>query len=358
MGNERLSAALAIGMGVLIGALVFVPFVAVSYRRRGRLTIGRTALWSGALVYFFAIWTYTLFPLPDPDTLVCAGTNTDLWQAVRDLEDAAARGLSLTDPMVAQLVLNVALFVPLGFFVRVLGGRGWPTALIAGLATSVFVETTQYTGLWGLYDCGYRVFDVDDMVTNTAGAIVGSLLALAIPARRRGLRALPDADLPRPVTKRRRLLGAMCDLLGALVLGAVVSVIVQLWLEYVRDDHEAVVRGTVAAVAGTVVPFAVWAAAVLVTGRTIGDLAVELEYRGGSAPEPLARVARLLGGVGGFLLLNALPGEWKALSFVFAVLAAALIATTRQGRGLPGVLTGRQLCDARADRRTTVAVSD
>ena len=64
MGNEVYSAAVAIGLGVLVGTALFVPIVAVSYRRRGRLTLGRSLLWAAALVSFLAIWTYTLLPLP------------------------------------------------------------------------------------------------------------------------------------------------------------------------------------------------------------------------------------------------------------------------------------------------------
>ncbi|WP_454115939.1 VanZ family protein [Microbacterium aurum] len=50
-----------------------------------------------------------------------------------------------------QLALNVLLFVPLGFFIRVLGGRGVVVALLAGLGVSLVIETTQLTGVWGLY---------------------------------------------------------------------------------------------------------------------------------------------------------------------------------------------------------------
>ena len=51
------------------------------------------------------------------------------------------------------------------------------------------------------------------------GAVLGSLGALAVPSawRRGGPR--PDADLPRPVTRGRRLLAMLCDALGSALLG-------------------------------------------------------------------------------------------------------------------------------------------
>ncbi|WP_312677366.1 VanZ family protein [Microbacterium sp.] len=343
MGNEVFSAVAALALGAVVGVVLFVPFVAVSYRRRGRLTAGRFVLWAAALVYFWAIWTYTLLPLPDVGDYRCAGVNLDVWAFVGDL--AGARGL--TDPAVLQLALNVLLFVPLGFFLRVLGGRGILTALLVGPAVSLVIETTQLTGVWGLYPCAYRVFDVDDLLTNTAGAVAGSLLALAVPRRLRGSR-VTDAAQAHPVTRGRRLLAVFCDLLAVWLVTLGAGVAVQVWLEYVVHDHAAVTDGAAASVAATVVPLALWLVVVLATGRSVGDLAVELRWRG-PLPEPLARVLRFLGGVGGYLLLGALPGGWAVLQFAFAAASVVLLFTTAAGRGLPGVLSRQRLADARED---------
>src|SRR5699024_7095328 len=38
-------------------------------------------------------------------------------------------------------------------------------------------EITQLTGIYGIYNCAYRLFDVDDLLFNTIGGIVGFLLA-------------------------------------------------------------------------------------------------------------------------------------------------------------------------------------
>jgi glycopeptide antibiotics resistance protein len=39
------------------------------------------------------------------------------------------------------------------------------------------VELTQLTGIWGLYPCPYRQFDVDDLILNTTGVVIGFALA-------------------------------------------------------------------------------------------------------------------------------------------------------------------------------------
>lgn len=350
MGNEVYSGVIAIALGIVIGIAVFVPFVAISYRRRGGLSFGRFLLWSAALVYFFAIWTYTLLPLPEAVDYVCAGVNLNLGEFVDDLRGAR----SFTDFAVLQLALNVLLFVPLGFFLRVLGGRGIVVALLVGFGISLIIETTQLTGVWGVFPCAYRVFDVDDLLTNTTGAVVGSLLSLAVPRRLRGSAMALDADRARPVTRARRLLAMFCDLLGVWLTAAVAGIAVQVWLEFVVRDHAAVLDGTAASLAATITPIAAWLILVLATGRSLGDLAVELRYRGVPVPVPvpLARVLRFVGGIGGYLLLGLLPGGWSSLQLVFALAALVLVFTTTHGRGLAGVLSGQQLTDGREDAAT------
>lgn len=341
--------ALAIMAGVAVGVLLFVPFVALSYRRRGGFGLGRFALWGAALVSLMAVWTYTLLPLPDPDTLRCAGVNLDVGAFVGDLRAALARSgrRALTDPVVLQLLLNVLLFVPLGFFVRVLGGRGLPTAVVAGLGVSAFVETAQLTGVWGLYPCAYRVFDVDDLLANTLGAVLGSLLAMLVPRRHWGTPRFADAEEPRPVTRGRRLLGMLCDVVAAWLTTLAVVVAFQLAL-YALGAEAEMRDGSAASVVGAIVPIAVWLVVVLATGRTLGDLAVQLRFTGGMLPEGLARVMRFLGGIGGYLVLTALPGAWGFVAAVFALTSFVLVLTTADRRGLPGLVSGQRLADARA----------
>ncbi len=343
---------LAILAGGFAGFLLFVPFVAVSYRRRGRLTAGRAVLWALALVYFWAIWTYTLLPLPDPDTMRCAGVNLDIWAFVDDVRGAARRpGPFVTDPAILQLVLNVLLFVPLGFFLRVLGGRGILVALLVGLGTSAFVETTQVTGVWGIYPCAYRVFDVDDMLTNTLGAVAGSLFALVVPSRLRGVERAADADVPRPVTRRRRALGMLCDAVGLGLVISAVGIVVQLWLQFVVGDREAVLDSTPATVSGLVVGTGLWLAVILVTGRSVGDLAVRLRFSGGVLPTGLARPVRWITGVSGYTLLDALPDPWSLLALPFVVATAVMLFAFRDGRGLPGVFGARVVDEREASAR-------
>lgn len=351
MNDPVLLGAIAVLLGVIVAVLLFVPFVALSYRRRGRFSVRRALAWTAALVYGWSVWTYTLLPLPDPNAIRCAGTNTRLFAFVGEIGDAmgqsAGRPLAmLSDPVVLQVALNVVLFVPLGVFLRLLAGRGVLASALAGLGLSMFIELTQLTGVWGLYPCAYRVFDVDDMLVNTLGAIIGSLLALLFTHRRRTADDV-DPDLPRPVTKSRRLVGMVCDWLGYSLLTFGVSVAVQVLLLYALDQRDLALEGRISTLVGIGVGLAVWTTVTLATGSTVGDLAVRLRYAGGPLPEAANRLLRLLGGVGTYGILELLPGSLAPFATVFALGALIITMTTADGRGLPGLLTSRQLADAR-----------
>lgn len=343
------SGLLAVLAGAIVAVLAFVPFVALSYRRRGGLTLWRALLWAGAAVYFWSIWTYTLIPLPDGEVYRCAGVNLRLFEFVDDIRAAVAvSGRYLTDPAVLQVALNVLLFLPLGFLLRVLGGRGILTAGLAGLVVSGLIETTQLTGVWGIFPCAYRVFDVDDLIANTSGALLGSLLALTVPAQHRGAQRSPDAEHPRPVTRRRRLLGIVCDVVGVWLVGFGVSVVVQAVIALTLGDAATFSTDEVASLAGTAVSTGVWLVVILTTGRSIGDLATRVRFTNGVLPAWVARLTRFLTGAGAYTLLAALPAPWSLLAFLLALATGALLVAWRDGRGLTGWIGRRRLVDDRA----------
>ncbi|PNW10216.1 hypothetical protein C1632_07140 [Microbacterium testaceum] len=343
------SGVLAVVAGAVVAILAFVPFVAVSYRRRGRLTVWRSLLWAGAAVYFWAIWTYTLIPLPDSEVYRCAGVNLHPFAFVDEVRAAvAASGRYLTDPVVLQVALNVLLFAPLGFFLRVLGGRGILIAGLVGFATSGIIETTQLTGVWGLFPCAYRVFDVDDLISNTSGALIGSLLAFVVPAQHRGVERAADADTPRPVTRRRRLLGLVCDVVGVWLVGFAVAVVVQAALVLLLGETSSFSTDRVASVAGTIASAGLWLGVILATGRSIGDLATRVRFTNGVLPAWVARPLRFATGAGSYAILAGLPAPWSLLAVLLALTTAALLLVWPDGRGLTGWIGRRRLVDDRA----------
>lgn len=79
---------------------------------------------------------------------------------------------SMTSHSLTNLIGNVVIFIPFGFFIGVIlhkrGISAW-TILIYSLAMSLFLEGTQLILRIGQ-------FDVDDLLLNTLGGVIGGSL--------------------------------------------------------------------------------------------------------------------------------------------------------------------------------------
>ena len=128
----------------------------------------------------------------------------------------------LTSWAMLQMLLNIALFVPLGFYARrLLRLRPWPSILL-GFGASLLIETTQYTGNWFLARCQYRVADVNDLLTNTLGAALGVLATNIIPRLSDSPEKLEtQAGKPREVTRGRRLLALLIDVWWVILINLI-----------------------------------------------------------------------------------------------------------------------------------------
>lgn len=348
-----LPAAVAIAGGLVLAVALFVPFAAVTYRREGALGVGDLAALVAVPVYGLALWTYTLLPLPDRDDLTCRHAQTHVLAAVDDVRANGTATLAelAHNPALLQVVLNVALFVPLGVLLRWRWRRGLPTAVVVGFAVSLLVELTQLTGIWGVYPCAYRLFDVDDLIVNTAGAALGWLVATAVaPHRHAERRAVPR------MTFGRRLVAMVSDGL-VVVLGAfVVSLAWRAWQLEVRNVSPRAVDTTSQAWMAWGVLGLVQAATVLTTGRTVGEAVVELGTGRRGRITLAARALKLAVGVGAFTALAAWPEVWALAALpAFVALTVVAAAVTRDHRGLANAVAGLDpvLTDTRADARAT-----
>lgn len=150
----------------------------------------------------------------------------------------------------------------------------------------------------------------------------------------------------RRVTKARRSLGMLVDGLGIVLvtmgIAAAVYLCQFLALGATPDD-----RGALASTVGVIATFVVWTVVTLRSGRTVGDLVVGIRYVGGARPEWFARILRFLGGIGGYMILANLPVVGAGASSTFLVVSVVATLATDGGRGLPGLLSGRRVADAR-----------
>ena len=74
---------------------------------------------------------------------------------------------------VLQILMNMTLFVPLGLILRCVFRQDTTTSLALAVLLSALIELTQFTGAFGIYPCGVRIADIEDLLSNAAGAWVG-----------------------------------------------------------------------------------------------------------------------------------------------------------------------------------------
>jgi glycopeptide antibiotics resistance protein len=167
----------------LIGFLLTWPVVLLLNRARRPLASGAVTL------YACLALAVVLLPLPGPNSPRLAQTIQLVpFQWVLDIPiDLRKYGWSNLGFMAfEQMVMNVLLFVPLGLFARMLWRRSLRGAVLIGFGCSLLIEITQLTGNFGTAPFAYRVFDVDDLITNTVGSALGWVVAAVLVRRRVG----------------------------------------------------------------------------------------------------------------------------------------------------------------------------
>jgi len=221
-----------IGAGLKIFAVLavalFIPYVIYLYRHYGRVDARRLWVSASFLLFLISAWALVLMPFPDLDSSICQirHVNAQLvpFQWVSDtVRIAEKQGTGLAglwrNPAFVVRVFNVLLLLPLGVYLRRWWRKGLPLTTLIAFGLSLAFEVTQWTGVWGLYRCAYRTFDVDDLIANTGGAVLGWFLAplfVFIPTRRE---TDEQEHVDERITVPRRLIASFIDYVIAITVG-------------------------------------------------------------------------------------------------------------------------------------------
>jgi len=278
----------------LVAFLIMLPAAFLSYRRRGRAGGWATVVLYTFVFYLLAIAMQTVIPLPS-NADYCTGHTYASTPQLRpfyflEVIEQRARGrwspgAILHNPAIWVTVLNIVMLSPLGLFLRYANKMRLVPTVLAGFGLSLLFELTQLTGLWFVYPCPYRLFSVDDLILNTAGVLVGWLIAgpliKVLPA------LAPDGDRKRfaaKVTLSRRLLAFITDIIGFGILLAFLFGLLTLFGQ--STDHQGVPILILAFVWFVLVP--------TMTGSTLGKRAMLLrvEKTSGRRAGPIALLIR------------------------------------------------------------------
>ena len=167
---------------LILTLLVVMPLVSAALHRRGLLTPWRLLTAGTFAVYLEAVLTATMLPLRvDVGPMAPPPPH---WQDTFNLVP-----LITAEP--SGMLLNIAMTIPLGLL----------AAALVGAAVSTTIELLQLAGNIA-FSTG-RTTDINDVIANTLGAVLGWLLLgrLAhLEWSRRGLRAMSLHRVRRPVT--------------------------------------------------------------------------------------------------------------------------------------------------------------
>lgn len=161
----------------LTSLLLTLPILALIYNRYHRLRLVSALTAYLVILYLLALVFFTLWPMPDDREAFCATHHLHpQLSPLQFMTDLSAGGRMA----LFQILLNVVFFLPLGFIMGRVCRWRLRLALPVGFLVSLFIETAQGTGAFGLVGCAYRLFDVDDLIWNTSGALIGYLVALVV----------------------------------------------------------------------------------------------------------------------------------------------------------------------------------
>lgn len=177
-----------------------VPFVAASmtafvigclihFVMRGRFRRARAFTHYAFWLFFVTMIILIVLPLPDVTPGFCSvhqdagAPELRLFSFAGDI--ARHSGFTRQRFSVQRLlgaasfqlaVSNVLVFIPLGVYLVAVLRRNFWQGLLISFGCTLFLEVMQGTALFGLYPCPYRHFNIDDLLLNTFGAVLGMVI--------------------------------------------------------------------------------------------------------------------------------------------------------------------------------------
>lgn len=173
-------------------ALFFTfPFAVYQYKKYGYINKFRVFILYSFLLYLIAAYYLVILPLPNtrdikslqaPDTqyysLIPFNFIYDIFKETKVVLAAPSTyKYLLTERAFLQAVFNVILLTPLGIYLRYYFKKDLRRTLSITFLVSLFFEVTQLTGIFGIYNAPYRLFDIDDLFLNTLGGYIGYMIS-------------------------------------------------------------------------------------------------------------------------------------------------------------------------------------
>lgn len=168
----------------VLAAFFTIPYAVYQYRKYGSLLVLRVVIVYSFILYMTCAYFLTMLPLP-PIAEVARYTSptmdlvpfhawTNFWENTSlILSDPSTYLKAMKEQCFYEPFFNILLLVPLGVYLRYYFRRSWWQTILIGFLVSLSFELIQLSALFGIYPRPYRLFQVDDLINNTFGALVG-----------------------------------------------------------------------------------------------------------------------------------------------------------------------------------------
>ena len=169
-------------------AFIFtLPYMMYQYRKYGSILFLRVVIVYSFILYCTTAYFLVIFPLPSFSEVAKLNLKYAQLEPFAFIKDFIANsGIVFSDPstylkamkssIFYQAAYNVVLMIPFGIYLHYYFECGWFKTTIITFMVSFFFEFTQLTGLYGIYPRNYRIFDVDDLILNTLGGVIGFII--------------------------------------------------------------------------------------------------------------------------------------------------------------------------------------
>ena len=175
--------------------LITLPYLLLQYHKYGSVPLIRSSIVYTFILYLLTAYFLVILPLPSKEEVLMMPTKVpqlipftfigDFIEAFKETSEVLS---FLKSPIVYTTLFNIAITIPFGIYLRYYFKKKWYTTIIYTFLLSLYFEITQLTGLYGLYPKAYRLFDVDDLIINTLGGLIGYLITPIVTI------FLPDRD--------------------------------------------------------------------------------------------------------------------------------------------------------------------
>ena len=159
----------------ILALLIILPHTIINYSRQKRINVRWETYIYSFVLYLICAYFMTMLPLPSEGYFDVIPPLREQVQLV-PFNCFFETNLLYSPVASAIIIFNLFLTIPLGLFLRFLFKFKFVKTMLTGFAFSLLCEITQLTGLFFIYPAPYRIFDVDDLIINTLGAVVGYLI--------------------------------------------------------------------------------------------------------------------------------------------------------------------------------------